>query len=116
MKRPNLEPLFFGTNRAILNVQGCKHHEVDSLTFYDLHEDIWDRSIVQNKKQKEKRRKELTRRKQRQIHTDDVVKLYDLHQDIWSRGKKQKRKEDNYYAYLEKYLTKPTPDCVVPVS
>ena len=24
MKRPNFEPLFFGTNRAILNVQGCK--------------------------------------------------------------------------------------------
>jgi hypothetical protein len=32
-----------------------KHQDEDSLTVYDLHDDIWNRSIIKNRKDKEKR-------------------------------------------------------------
>ena len=79
------------------------------LTLYDLQQDILSMSMKQTRDEQEQRQL-------KKDHDDAMLSLYDLHQDIWSRGKKQKRKEDNYYAYLEKYMTKPTPDRVVPVS
>ena len=67
---------------------------------YDLHQDIWDRSLEQKRKRKElKHKHKLTKH----ISNHEILEIYDLHQDIWDRGAEQSNKE---FAREQKRLKK----------
>jgi hypothetical protein len=56
---------------------------------YDLHQDIWKRSMEINLSEIEKRDRKNKKHKKEQ--DEIILSLYDLHQDIWSMSMKQIR-------------------------
>jgi hypothetical protein len=70
--------------------QNMKEPSPTPLTFYDLHEDIWELSIEQKKIRKEIRKEKRIREtiQNEKQKKNEKQSEYDIHSDIWNRCRK----------------------------
>jgi hypothetical protein len=80
------------------NIAGFSLENPSDIKFYDLHQDIWDRSVKDKKERRNRRKKEKLMKKNKIEQDNLVLEIYDLHHDIWRRcledEEKMKKKQE----------------------